>query len=81
MQRRRDARGGPGADREARAAAERVDAHRAAVAAQDEERYVEARVLERLLDEGCRPLNDRENARVDGGADGAHLEAVGAGRS
>ena len=78
--RRRHARGRAGADREARPPAEGVDAHRAAVAAEDEQRHVESGVRECLLDEGCRPLDDGKDARVDGGADRAHLEAVGAGQ-
>ena len=65
---------------EAGPTAEGVDAHRAAVATEDEQRHVESRVRERLLDEGCRPLNDGKDARVDRSADGAHLEAVGAGQ-
>ena len=70
---------GPGADREAGPAAEGVDAHGAAVAAEHEQRHVEAGVLQRLLDDGGRALDDGEDARVHGGADGAHLEAVRAG--
>ena len=79
VQRGRDAGRRAGADRERGPPAEGVDAHRAAVAAEHEQRHVEAGLLQRLLDDGGRALDDGQDAGVDGGADGAHLEAVGAG--
>ena len=51
VQRRRDARRRPGADRERGPRAERLGAHGAAVAAEHEQRHVEAGLLQRLLDD------------------------------
>ena len=78
VQRRRDSGRGAGADREGRPFAEGVDAHRAAVAAQHEERHVDARVGQGAPYDAGRALDDRQDAGVDCGADRARLEPVGA---
>ena len=55
------------------------DAHRAAVAAQHEQRHAQVGARERVLDVRRRPLDDREDARVDRRAHGPRLEPVGPG--
>ncbi len=77
VQRGGDAGGRPGADRERRPPPELVGAHRAAVAAEDEERHVEPGPFERRRDEARRALDDGEDARVDRRAHRPRFEAVG----
>ena len=80
VQRGGDARRRPRADRHGRRGAERVEVHRAAVAAQHEQRRVEAGVGERPLDDRRGALHERQDAGVDRGRHRARLEAVGAGQ-
>ena len=70
----------PGADGERGLAPKGVDTHCAAVAAQYEERHIEPRPRECACHERGRTLDDRQDAGVDRGADGARLETVGAGQ-
>ncbi len=79
VQRRRDAGGRAGADRERRRRAERLEAHGAAVAAQDEQRHVDAGIAQDALDDARGPLDDREDRRVHRRRDRPGLEAVRAG--
>ncbi len=78
MQGRRDTGGRPGADREGRPAAEGLDAHRTAVATQNEQRCADARRLESGLDDTRGRFDDRQHGGVDRGADRARLEPIGA---
>ncbi len=66
-------------DRERRVVAEPPAAHGAPVAAQDEQRHIEARLGERVFHHRGRPFDDRKDARVDRRGQRPSLQPVRAG--